>query len=158
MDILHDNYVLLITSTQSNDERGINKIINEISRKIKNLTKILQSEKSNEQAKNDLTIYTFEKLLVQMLFDGPDLTFSPSRYNIDENFEDILHNNILMCNSEDQKTNMLTLISIYKSLKIDESIIYDTISEMHQELNKTILFSQNKDDLTLSKINDLQGY
>lgn len=158
MNLLHDNYVLLIKFTPSCDERGIKKIINEISRRIKKLNKILLKEKTNDKAQKDLTRNTFEKIIVQMLFDGPDLTFSPSRYNKDENFFDILHNNILMCNSEDQRTNMLTLISIYKSLRIDERIIYDTISGMHEELNETILSSQHKDDLTLSKINDLQGY
>lgn len=96
--------------------------------------------------------------MVQLLFDGPDLTFSPSRYNKDENFEDILENSIMMCDSGDQKTNLLTLISIYKSLNLDEKTIYKIIEGMHKQLDETIRNSQHKDDLVLSKINDLQGY
>ena len=158
MDRLHENFVLLTKTQNSDFELGIKKIINGISREIKTLSKLIPSEKENKEYKFDLKRWTFEKLLVQLLFDGPDLTFSPSRYNKDENFEDILENSIMMCDSGDQKTNLLTLISIYKSLNLDEKTIYKIIEGMHKQLDETIRNSQHKDDLVLSKINDLQGY
>lgn len=154
MSKLYDNYILLLKHIPRSEERGIKKIINTISRKIKNLKKSEPTPETEDLLKS----YTFEKVLIQILFDGPDLTFSPSRYCKDNNLTTILKNTINMCASSDQKTNMLTLISIYKSLGIDEITLSNMIPEMHLKLCQLIQVSQKKDDLMLSKINDLQAH
>mmetsp|Transcript_1273 Transcript_1273/g.1146 ORF Transcript_1273/g.1146 Transcript_1273/m.1146 type:complete len:84 (+) Transcript_1273:622-873(+) len=83
MNKLHENYVLMVKIIPSSEERGIKNIISIISKEIKILTKAISSDKSLKN-KEMLKKLTFEKLLIQLLFDGPDLTFSPSRYNKNE--------------------------------------------------------------------------
>jgi len=54
MDRLHENFVLLTKTQNSDVELGIKKIINGISREIKTLSKLIPSEKENKEYKFDL--------------------------------------------------------------------------------------------------------
>jgi hypothetical protein len=88
----------------------------------------------------------FEKLLIQMLYDGPDLTYSPSRFVITNNFEDILHDNLLAYQSEKQRINQLTLVSIYKSLNLNGEQIKQFVKELLVYIKNTFDQWQKQSD------------
>lgn len=102
-----------------NTERGIKRFLSESIKNIKEVSKELKKHPENEELKTKLNKYMFEKLLIQLLFDGPDLTYSPSRFATDESFEEILKSNLLI-SAPDKFTMNNTLVLIYKSLNLTE--------------------------------------
>lgn len=125
---------------------------------IKKATKKVAANPGDKECVTYLHKCTFEKLLIQMLFDGPDLTYSPSRFIHDDCFEEILHNNIISCVTETQKTIQLTLVSIYKSLNLSEKAVRNITHKLFEKVRHVLAEVQQKDDAVMSQVIDIQAF
>ncbi|CAI2361317.1 unnamed protein product [Moneuplotes crassus] len=166
MTAISDNYVLLVKEIAGKEEIGVKKIVNQVARRIK----VLAKQDQTEEVQKEMRKYTLQKLLVQILLDGPDLRFLPfcepehtqnqlgtPNSNKQENLSEILNFIIRKCTSKDQETTMLTLISILKSL-LTPTTKTTPLKPLLQEIHEQNLTTMQKDDALLYKINDLQGY
>lgn len=107
---------------------------------------------------NKLRRYMFEKLLIQMLYDGPDLTYSPSRFAITNSFEGILSDNLLAYQSEKQRITQLTLVSIYKSLNLNDEKIKKFVKELLAYVKDTFDQWQKQSDRLIIQIRGISFF
>lgn len=102
----------------------------------------------------------FQKLAIQILFDGPDLSKSSGRFQPLHKFEDILENCIAYAKTEkaEKADFCLQMLTIYKSIGIKNSQVNSCIDDLLKHIQGDLENIRKLDDIILSKIITMKNY
>lgn len=88
---MHDKYVLFTDLRPENITKGIKNIVKTYNTQIKEITKMLTLDPTNDNLKRDFNLWTLKKLIVQFLYDGPMLTIHPISQKMIEDLSEIIY-------------------------------------------------------------------
>ena len=98
------------------------KQIKQLNKTLKNNLKTLD-QNSIKETKLQIQSNTFDKLVIGFLFECPDMSKSYNRYNPCNDIEGVFEAMIREWDNDAQRTNLLTLLTILKAMKLSKGKI-----------------------------------